>query len=339
MQNKILRKGLFVGIIILFVGTSIVPSVYGNSTILKSNNINIQQVPEKGNILIYATCSYDSWDYYDKTHYTDLAQILQDYGYYVTLTDGIETPTVTESLLSNYNELWIINSEYDWVGSFTQTEISTILNYRNEGNGLLISADNTDPPGGGFAHSANQISIPLGVTFYGLANHGGPSIQPNFEEHPLFEGVTTIHGNINEAYLSINSPAESVATYQGDYIIAVLEPKDGTGRVVFDNTILRFMNGESYIQLVDTPQYIKNIADWLYIEPVLKIVFVFGKISNLDTTGIYIKFDAIKIRWIQFVPFAFIPYTSGEHLSISTDYRGLVTPKFIFAICKAPSFS
>jgi len=339
MQNKILRKGLFVGIIFLFVGASIAPNICGNNTILKSQNIKNQNVQEKGSILIYATCSYYSWDYYDKTYYTDLAQILQDYGYYVALTDGIETPTITESLLSNYNELWIINSEYDWSGSFTQTEITTILNYRNEGNGLLISGDNTDPPGGGYAHTANQISVPLGVTFYGLANHGGPSIQPDFEDHPLFAGVTTIHGDLNEAYLFINSPAEDVASYQGDYIIAVLDSQDGSGRVVFDNTILRFMNGESYIQLGDTPQYIKNIADWIHYEPELKLVFVMGRISNLDTTGMYIEFDAIKIRWIQFLPFAFIPYTSGEHLAISNQYRGLVTPNFIFVICKAPSFS
>jgi hypothetical protein len=267
MNKKILKKGLLVGIILLFVGVSIVPGIYGNSTILQSQYNNNQKMSDKGKILIYATWSYYAWNGYDKSHFSELAQILEDYEYSVTLTDRSETPTITDSLLSNYYELWIINSEYDWSGSFTQTEITTILNYRNEGNGLVINADNIDPLGGGFAHTANQISIPLGVTFYGSANHGGPSIQPDFEQHPLFVGVTTIHGDANEARLSINTPAKDVATYQDDYIIAVLEAQSGSGRVVFDNTIARFLDGGNNVLIGDTPKYVKNIADWVNNQP------------------------------------------------------------------------
>lgn len=339
MKNNIIKKSVVYAILFLCVGIGIIPVICGNSTVLQLQYLNNQSLKAKGSILIYATWSYYAWNGYDKTYFSDLTTILQDYGYSITLTDRSTTPTITDPLLSNYDELWIINSEYDWGGYFTQPEITTILNYRNEGNGLLICVDHTDPPDGGFAHTANQISIPLGVTFYGLANHGGPEIDPEFENYPLFQEVTTIHGDINEAYLSINMPAEGVATYQGDNIIAVLDDKDGGGRVVFDNTVARLMNGESYVLLGDTPQYVRNIADWLYYEPELKLVFVFGKISNLDTTEKYTKFDAVHVRWIQFMPFAYVPFTSGEHLAISPQYKGLLTPHFIVAICKAPSIS
>jgi hypothetical protein len=189
----------------------------------------------------------------------------------------------------------------------------------------------TDPPGGGFAHTANQISTPLGVTFYGLVDHGGPEITPDFNTLPLFNGVTTIHGDDSESYLMIQNPAEVAATYEGDNIIAILN--DGKGKVVFDNTIDRFMNGN--VLVVDTPQYVRNSADWLLSGPELKIVFLFGTIANLDATGNYVSFDAVNLRWLQFFPFGFIPYSLGERIIIAQQHLGVLNTKFIFGLFKA----
>jgi len=66
-----------------------------------------------------------------------------------------------------------------------------------------------------------------------------------------------------------------------------------------------------------------------------KTTFIFGKIDNLVTEEDIITFEAVNIRCIQFFPFGFIPYTSGELIIISEDYIGVLTPKFIFAVCGA----
>ena len=269
MKKSIFRKSLVIGIIILFLGASAISTavICDNITIDindKSSEL-ISNSNSKGNILIYATWSPYASNGYTKASYTDLADILSDYGYSVTLTDRSETPIITDSLLSGYTELWISNSEYDWYGFFTSPEISAILNFREMGNGLMLNADHSDPHGGGFVHTVNQVAIPLGVTFYGWANHGSSPISPDFDDHPLFEGVTSIEGNKHEAYLAISSPSVAVATYQGDDIIAVRD--DGKGRVVFDSTLYRLMNGGSHVLVADNPQYVRNIADWIGNDP------------------------------------------------------------------------
>jgi transglutaminase-like putative cysteine protease len=246
----VFRRNLIIATIILFIGTFLLPSL----------EVESNENQSSGNILVYGT--WYSGGGYNYTFYNDdLPNILQNHGYSVTVTDRALTPTITASLLAQYDQLWILNTKYSGSGSFSQTEINTILDFRAAGHGLLISGDNTDPGGGGFAYDVNQISVPLGVTFYGLADHGGPQITPVFETHPLFSGVTTIHGNNSEAFMLVNSPADVVATYQGDDIIAVSD--DGLGRVVFDNTFVRFWDGASNILIGDNPQYTRNIADWL----------------------------------------------------------------------------
>ncbi len=67
--------------------------------------------------------------------------------------------------------------------------------------------------------------------------------------------------------------------------------------------------------------------------------FMFGRIINLNTTGEYITFNAVNVRVITLSPFSFIPYTSGELITILKDYTGLLGAlfgvQFIFATCDA----
>jgi len=279
MKTITFTRNLGIGVIILFVAAFGLPS-NGLATL------------DGGNILVYATYTGPGQGGYDKTWWDeDLPTILQNEGYSVTVTDRVTTPTITTSLLAEYDELWIINARYTRAGCFSATEINTILSYREDGHGLLINGDHTDY-WDGFAYDANQISIPLGVTFYGRADHGGPEIEPDFQDHPLFVCVTTIHGDISEAFISVNNSAEVVATFQGDNIIAVLD--DGMGRVVFDNTIARFM--DTYVLRGNTPQYARNIACWLMgCEPSCE-----QEIPTLTEWGLII-FGVVLLGFITYV--------------------------------------
>lgn len=218
--------------------------------------------PTKGNILVYTTGGLYGKSYFDN----NLPTILENHGYSVTVTDRNEIPVITDGLLSNYDELWILSTNSLSNGCFSTDEINRILNFKEEGNGLLIMADQVEPPHD-YAKDANQISIPLGVTFFGLTNHGpeGNPIYPDFTEHALFVGVESVVGEPNEGNMYTVSQAEVVAIYHGDNLIAIND--DGNGRAVFDVSFQRLWNagvgGYNWILVGDTPQYVKNIADWL----------------------------------------------------------------------------
>ena len=223
---------------------------------------------QSGNILVYAT-SEITYGYTSIYFDDDLPLILTEAGFSATVTDRIATPVITSALLEAYDELWILSTDpYSGSGCFSSTEISTILDFRNAGKGILIMADD-GLPGHDYTGDANQISSPLGVTFSGQYNYGpfAQPFEPNFSSHPLFTGVQTIVCTENASVMNVSSPSEAVATYTGNNIIAVLD--DGKGRVVFDVSFVRLWDEDinsGYVPLItvgNTPQYVKNIADWL----------------------------------------------------------------------------
>ncbi|UCD14655.1 MAG: hypothetical protein JSW60_04335, partial [Thermoplasmatales archaeon] len=67
--------------------------------------------------------------------------------------------------------------------------------------------------------------------------------------------------------------------------------------------------------------------------------FMFGRIINLNITGEYITFNAVKVWLVRFSPFQFLKLTSGEKVSILKSYEGLLGDlfgwQFILAKCDA----
>jgi hypothetical protein len=254
------KKIIGIFVCMLFFGASVIPLISGEP-IGSESNISYGDLGGRTSlskkILVYAT-SIDGQ--YDKTYFDDdLPAILENYGYSIFVTDRISTPEITSSLLSDYDELWFLSTYKNSVAQLSPLEINTILNYRNQGNGLLIMADgnaNAD-----YSDDANQISIPLGIEFYGNANHGvnGQPIYPIFNEHPLFSEVNSIAGHESESKMIITAPNEVVATYGSDNLISVLD--NGSGRVVYDVSWSRLWDEQ--ILVGDNPQYVRNIADWL----------------------------------------------------------------------------
>ena len=68
--------------------------------------------------------------------------------------------------------------------------------------------------------------------------------------------------------------------------------------------------------------------------PVFRTAILFGKITNLSTVGEYITFNAVKTRVLVFIPFSFNTYTSGEQITITKQYHGIVDAKHIVALGK-----
>jgi hypothetical protein len=85
--------------------------------------------------------------------------------------------------------------------------------------------------------------------------------------------------------------------------------------------------------VTDDDGYSDEISQDITIGKEPRTALVFGRITNLSAEGEYITFQAVNTKVITFGPFSFNPYTSGEHIAISKEYKGFVGARFIFALC------
>lgn len=294
------------------------------------------QPPHDGDILVYATCETD-YGYFASSYDDDLPVILAEEGFSVDVTDRVMTPEITPTLLDNYSQLWIMSTDpYSGSGCFSSAEISAILDFRNAGNGILIMADD-GPPVHDYTGDANQISTLFGVTFGGEYNYGpfGEPFEPDFSPHPLFDGVQTIVCTENTSVMNVSGPSEVVATYAGNNIIAILD--DGKGRMVFDVSFVRLWDEDYYsgyvplITVGNTPQYVKNIANWLdggnapQQNYNLEIQFYIDPDHYFDAGSTTLDMIRISTRIVNHEPF------SLEHVRVSCQVSGTDAEVFMYA--------
>ncbi|UCF13321.1 MAG: DNRLRE domain-containing protein [Thermoplasmatales archaeon] len=67
----------------------------------------------------------------------------------------------------------------------------------------------------------------------------------------------------------------------------------------------------------------------------LNFAFLFGRIENLNTEGNLTIFDAVKLRYLQFSPFSFNTYVSGEEIVVGEPKLGIITTSFAFGFFSA----
>lgn len=86
-------------------------------------------------------------------------------------------------------------------------------------------------------------------------------------------------------------------------------------------------------------EYSENGNDFLpYLEIEVidpHMVFIFGRIENLNTEGDFTTFDAVKLRYLQFSPFSFDTYSSGETVTTVGSKIGILTTNFAFGVFNA----
>jgi hypothetical protein len=219
-------------------------------------------------ILIYSSADDATDNYLKEAFDTDLVNILTNLGYTVNLTDRYETPIIKPSLLDQYGQMWFINGDFDTQGDLTPGELDTIWDFAASGGGLFIIGDHGGMPYEA-VHDVNQISDRFGLQFYSTVNQGpnGNPISPTFVPHEVTNGLRQICGHDTAAQLDIIASSVLVlATFNMAPMIAVRN--DTLGKVVFDNALPRFMN-ENYqfpvrwVNVADTPQYMRNAADFL----------------------------------------------------------------------------
>lgn len=242
-------------------------------------------------ILVYVTRAHGAYNRSDFS--TDLPQVLADEGFNAVVTGSDQISEITSDILDPYDQLWIMSSNFSFTGVFSPAEIDAILDFQQDGGGILIMADHEDGSGS-CAVDANQISGNYNVTFFGFVNHGHTELDPFIVEHPLNENVNTIWGHWSEADISVANPdVEVIAVHSGHNMIAVLDRPE-EGKMVFDTSCTRMMDSDDpnghHILKADNAQYAKNIAKWLGERAVSEsppiVNHTYGD-DGLGTDGVY----------------------------------------------------
>jgi hypothetical protein len=145
-------------------------------------------------------------EWYSGTDYNDFKQMLENFGYDVTMYYGSLTPDV----LSQFNIL-IIGNAWD---NFTRDEISAILNFVNNGGGILLAGQGWSWPGPTLDnYPMNILGEYFGVQW--IDSHIKDSDpQDNYEGLPIFH---TFYpdievGTISQAITYINKTLKKYAT-------------------------------------------------------------------------------------------------------------------------------
>jgi len=198
----------------------------------------------------------------------------------------------------------------------------------------LYSGPNQDIPGSdGIGDKPYNISGGDSQDHYPLMHH--------FELYYILNISAPLEVNEGELFnvvvTSMGGTAIPNATVEFNDIIAVT---DSDGRVYFTApTVVE----DTLFEITATKEgYTGNTETILVKDVPVEFVstFMFGRITNLNTTGEHITFEAVNVRAITLSPFSFIPYTSGELITILKDYTGLLGAlfgvQFIFATCDAP---
>ena len=62
--------------------------------------------------------------------------------------------------------------------------------------------------------------------------------------------------------------------------------------------------------------------------------FLFGSITNLETEGVFMTFQAHNLLIADFLPLKITRYRDNEYITVSQNYTGILRPKFIVGLCR-----
>jgi len=219
-------------------------------------------------ILIYilSNRSDNSHWYKDPADLNPLKEVLNDKGFMVNVTDKLILPTISISDMLNYQEIWILEGDWDNEVEVSPEEAEDLHKYYEMGNGIWISFETIYPPDttyGSWNEDALAFAKGFGVEWASY-DTGDPSGVEAYSNHPIFEDVRSICFDDTVGCLySKNKNVYILWNYspncQG---VAVLDGRhDGQGRVVFDSG---WILGYAYLDKNDDLLFAGNVADWLY---------------------------------------------------------------------------
>jgi len=188
------------------------------------------------------------------------------------------------------------------------------------------SGPNQDIPGpDGIGDIPYEIPCEHGIDYYPLMNPFEQyymlyiSAPPEVNEGELFNVVVTSMGGPVVPDVAVGFNDE-------------LKLTDADGRVYFTAPLV---GEDTYYEITATKDGYTGYSEMILIKNIpdeSETSIIVGRIINL-TTGDVITFNAVNILVIKFSIPPIQTYKSGELITIKRDYFGIVTPRFIFALC------
>jgi uncharacterized membrane protein YraQ (UPF0718 family) len=124
--------------------------------------------PVSKRILVYNTFTRSGLD---KTNFSrDALADLEKNGFTLRITDRRETPAVSERLLADYSQVWVVLGGSGPGPFFGYAELAAIARFTGSGRGMFVVAGK-HRDGANDLVAANQLSARYGVQFSGFAEH------------------------------------------------------------------------------------------------------------------------------------------------------------------------
>ncbi|UCF11744.1 MAG: DNRLRE domain-containing protein [Thermoplasmatales archaeon] len=285
MENKLLSKNLVIGLIILFVGASIVSGI--------NNDVESVDVINKIGTLNIGTDTFYPIDdtFIDKPDGTNLPR--GDYEYMIIQNEYGATPG------------WQIDS--------------------------LITFDISSVPSDSIILSAE-----LKLYYHQWYANNPAGRQLNLYKITSDWDEETATWNNQPSYASQPTTSSPVPSSTGTWMEWDVT-EDIKDFVSGQETNYGWkVTDENYWGTFDIPQTFFRTKESSYV-PYLEIevlvphmAFLFGRIENLNTEGDLTTFDAVRLRYLQFSPFSFNTYVSGEEIAVIGSGLGIITTGFAF---------
>ena len=189
------------------------------------------------------------------------------YGSFISnlMNNGFSVDTTSQGLLVDdpaaYDGI-VISVLTAQSSSYTSEEVTQILNYVNNGGGLLLMGDNTYSPNPNIDPVAAAFEITLGV----LNIEPDDTYTSDLAEHPIFYEINEIHVQSAGALFASHLLVPEIAWQEGTGLPLIAGGQYGSGFVVALGDADVMTNG--FYDLADNQQFSINAANYITGQPV-----------------------------------------------------------------------
>ena len=330
-QKYVLNKKLVLGILVIFIGTSLVSAVD-----IKSEN---ESGPIEITQLNCGLLGYWSFDF----EYADDESGNSNHGIIngAISTDGISGKALLFDGEDDYVEI-LDTSDFEFVNKdFTFSAWVQIADNENSYRHFVSLGDATDDVPRIDLAKARSVAA-QGKIFSQIYTQDESQVLSNDEGGKIPKNewlfLTSVADYPNSLKLYINAELQDIDELvdfdmsQADLLELWIGgcPWLGISGHGFHNSLI------DEVRIYDRALNENEIKS-LYNNPAgLKTTIMFGRIKNLEkNVGNLKTFEVIKLNCIQFSPFRFVTLNSGEKIKISRDYKGFLTPNIAIGIFQA----